>query len=474
MSTSPSWFDQEKFSRLVKKVGPKTPPPVEPAQPSAPAASAPTPASVTTDAPADEPPQGMASTARISLVSKPPSLMSEQRALPTLPRRTSSLPGLKSLFESAPKIESEAPPRTDEPIRAEEPIRADEPIRAEEPIRAPEPAFRAPPIPEESKEENLRATGPLPSPLDKTEDIRSEAPPAPVGETPTPAPTPEAAPEEGGNNIEAIWQKMALLNEELAQTIHERDQAVSDANLLREQLRVSEDSLQGNKSAEATKEEFARLVRERDDALAQSKALKSQLDALKPSAPPTFGKAPADMSKTKELVLLTGERDLARKEYAELRKQYESLKQGASTGQLPSPADSAKARKELEQQVEGFRVKLEEKNREITLLKAAGGGEGGDNSKLLDEITSLREQITKLKDEASVAQRGLALSQKALHETRETLREATEGTSLSRHNFDNLKSEVAALTQQNSMLQSQNEQLTRELAAAKSKLTSRV
>ena len=31
MSTSPSWFDQEKFSRLVKKVGPKSAPAPEPA-----------------------------------------------------------------------------------------------------------------------------------------------------------------------------------------------------------------------------------------------------------------------------------------------------------------------------------------------------------------------------------------------------------------------------------------------------------
>ena len=58
-----------------------------------------------------------------------------------------------------------------------------------------------------------------------------------------------------------------------------------------------------------------------------------------------------------------------------------------------------------------------------------------------------------------------SLSQKALQETRDTLREATEGTSLSRHNFDNLKNECAALTQQNTVLQAQNDQLSRELSA---------
>jgi hypothetical protein len=54
------------------------------------------------------------------------------------------------------------------------------------------------------------------------------------------------------------------------------------------------------------------------------------------------------------------------------------------------------------------------------------------------------------------------------------LREATEGTSLSRHNFDNIKNECAILAQQNTVLQAQNDQLTRDLAAAKSKMTSRL
>ena len=98
---------------------------------------------------------------------------------------------------------------------------------------------------------------------------------------------------------------------------------------------------------------------------------------------------------------------------------------------------------------------------------------GGDEKQEL-EGASLREQLARTKEELSIAQRGLALSQKALQQTRDTLREATEGTSLSRHNFDNLKNECAILAQQNSTLQTQNEQLTRELAAAKSKITTRM
>ena len=86
----------------------------------------------------------------------------------------------------------------------------------------------------------------------------------------------------------------------------------------------------------------------------------------------------------------------------------------------------------------------------------------------------MREQVKQAKEEASLAHRGLALSQKALQQTRDTLREATEGTSLSRHNFDNLKNECATLAQQNTVLQTQNEQLTRDLAAARSQITTRM
>ena len=294
---------------------------------------------------------------------------------------------------------------------------------------------------------------------------------APLPEIKTPG-AEDKADEIDDDNITAIWHKMSLLNEELAQTIRERDQAVADAELLREQLRLSDETLEGGGN-DATKEEFARLIRERDEALAEAAALKAKTPPGVPSssssktAALSFGKPPEDLTKSKELTMLASERDTARKQYAELRKQFEALKQEQS-----SKEDSGKFRKDLEQQLEGFRQKLEERNAEIAALKAGGSGMGDDAAKA--EIASLREQLAKVKDEASVAQRGLALSQKALHETRDTLREATEGSSLSRHNFDNLKTECASLSQQISVLQAQNDQLTRELAATKSKLTTRV
>jgi len=86
MSTSPSWFDQEKFSRLVKKVGTRPLPEAPPGQHGAEQGSIPG--------------EGMAPTSRISLVSKPPSLLAEHRALPALPRRTAPMPSLKKLFPS--------------------------------------------------------------------------------------------------------------------------------------------------------------------------------------------------------------------------------------------------------------------------------------------------------------------------------------------------------------------------------------
>ena len=414
MSTSPSWFDQEKFSRLVKKVGPK---PVTEALPPAPAAE-PENRSLLGEG-------GVVPTSRISLVSKPPSLLSEHRALPALPRRTTSLPGLKSLFQYP--AQSPPPPGPTQPS----------------------PTGAANSAPAETLPEKEEA----PEPIRPPGDNAKRDPDAGGGSL-----------SGGGDDLVAVWQKMAQLNEELAHTILERDQAVDEGMLLREQLRQADETLEGREGAAGSGEELARVAKERDEALAEAQALRVQMQPA-PSANKT------DFSKTKELTFLTGERDQARKEYAELRKQFEALKQEQNPKE-----DSGKFRKELEQQLDGFRQKLEERNREIAALKAtSGGGSGGEgDDKARQELIALREQLQRAKDEASVAQRGLALSQKALHETRDTLREATEGTSLSRHNFDNLKSECAVLAQQNTVLQAQNDQLTRELAAAKSKLTTRL
>ena len=546
MSTSPSWFDQEKFSRLVKKVGPKTVTEVLP--------------SILGSEPETRPPEHLASTARISLVSKPSSLLSEQRALPTLPRRTGPLPNLKALFP-APTPPSPAPARE---------------------------------IPAETAKE------------ESGED--------------SPAPTGTAPHEQDEGEMIEIWHKMSLLNEELARTVLERDQALHDIANLREQMRRNAEA--GAPRADGpTAEEIDKLTKERDDALAQSQGLRLQVLQAKDASAGELAKvtkerdelrAEADKLRTElqqakeastgdstnlakerddaraeaeklraelqqakeassgdafkltkdrddaraeteklrtelqqakeasagdaskltkerddaraeteklrtelqqakeasagdltkltkerddayaeldklraefmaanqsakekedagsgrvqEIASLTGERDQARRQYADLRMQFEKLKAEQSPRE-----ETIKFRKEWEQQ-------LEERDKEIVTLKASAevaAASAGDD-KLKTELGSLREQMAKLKEEASVAQRGLALSQKALQQTRDALREATEGTSLSRHNFDNLKNECAILAQQNTVLQAQVDQLTRESGASKLKITTRV
>ena len=490
MSTSPSWFDQEKLNRLVKKVGPKkqlsepsaaTPAPsssqplppaynplLSPAKPSEsqalpkasdsqplppkPSESQALPKASDSQRLPDAPPadaltateaatseQSIASTARISLVSKPSSALSEHRSLPALPRRTTPLPGLKSLFQNSPQ-EAGVPPTFEMPSVITQPL--------PEPIRAPE-----------SKPEKDEL-----GPVDADNGFPKLTDPLAAGD----------------DDLAGIWQKMALLNEELAQTIQERDHALGDINQMREQLRVSDELLAKNTGG-ATSDELAQVARERDEALAELKALKE-----KPAQRASQEiKLPDGVTKTKELVFLTQERDQARKEYSELRKQFEGFKREQTpSGPPPLPRDDvAKVRKELEQQLDGFRLQLEEKKKEIAALKAAPappplpasfGTPIEPDDKLKAEIAELKAQVTKSKEDASIAQRGLALSQKALQETRETLRDATEGTSLSRHNFDNLKNECASLTQQNTVLQAQNEQLSRELAAAKQRQSGRV
>ena len=254
---------------------------------------------------------------------------------------------------------------------------------------------------------------------------------------------------------------MELLNEELARAIHERDQALNEATVLRDELRKTEGAGEAATGVGVSVEELELVSKQRDDAIAEAQGLRARM-LLAQAAP----KDPAAPSKTQELTLVTGERDQARKEYASLRTQFETFKHD----QAPKE-DSEKNRKEFEQQLEELRQKVAERDREIAGLKSISTG--GDDQ-LRQEVLTLREQLARAKDEASVAQRGLALSQKALQETRDTLREATEGSSLSRHNFDNLKNECAMLSQQVSTLQAQNEQLTRELSAAKSKKTGRL
>ena len=73
---------------------------------------------------------------------------------------------------------------------------------------------------------------------------------------------------QAGDDLSAVWHKMALLNEELAHAILERDQAVNEGVVLREQLRQADEALEGGQGASTPTEELARVIAERDEALA--------------------------------------------------------------------------------------------------------------------------------------------------------------------------------------------------------------
>ena len=319
------------------------------------------------------------------------------------------------------------------------------------------------------------------------------APPSPVAQV-------EPASESEQEELSEIWQKMSLLNEELARATLDRDQALHDLANLREQMRRTRETreeqnhppsteelaklakerddaiahaqglrvqvLQAKDAASGSAEELAKLTKERDEALAEGQTLRAQLleekDAARENEAAASGRA-------QEMAILTHERDQSRRQYADLRADFEKLK----AEQAPRE-ETVKFRKEWEQQLDELKRKLEEKDKEIAALKTSAETAGGADEKIKQEIASLRQQMAKSKEEASIAQRGLALSQMALQQTRDTLREATEGTSVSRHNFDNLKNECALLAQQNTVLQAQIDQLTRDLNAAKAKVTTRL
>jgi hypothetical protein len=265
MSTSPSWFDQEKFSRLVKKVGPKTVP-------------EPLPAHMGAEREHRSSGDGVASTAHISLVSKPPSLLSEHRALPAMPRRTTPLPSIKNLFPY-PTTPPLAPPL--------------------------EPQTETQPAGGEKKEKF------------GNEDVETE----PGHET---------------EELSEVWHKMGLLNEELAQAIHDRDQALSEGSVLREQLRQADEEFETRESGGTPpSEELSGLTKERDEAIAEAKNLREQMEKEQESA-----KDLRSTSQSQELTLLTDERDQARKQYVAVRKQYEDLK----AEQTSKPDQSSRAK----------------------------------------------------------------------------------------------------------------------------------
>jgi hypothetical protein len=226
----------------------------------------------------------------------------------------------------------------------------------------------------------------------------------------------------------------------------ERDQAQAELEVTRSSgLGGSDDKLA---------EDLAKAISERDEARMEVIVLRSRNEAAEQTRRDTDAMA----SQLEELSHVIDERDSVRRDYASLREQFETLKLDRS--QL----DSNEANQALQDEIQMLRDQL------AAGAPAGESGGGADAAGNSAELAALKEQVKLAREETSLAHRGLALSQKALQETREALREATEGTSSSKGNLEEMKKERATLVRQNMLLQGQNEQLQRDLSAAKAKL----
>ncbi len=470
MSTSPSWFDQDKFSRLVKKVGPKsaaaTGAPTAPAKPAsrpsaresaptpeapslftAPAAKAPALAPVQKDEPLFAPdPEPIPETAPapIPQPSEPirslplsSSAPAETPAPSPLRQRTTPLPNLKPIFEYDKPVS--LPPSQSQPMPGRPVLTPQTPVLPTPPYETF--GLRDAPLgfTEEEQEE---------------EESEEEIPALPESITEAKAEPPEPA----------SWDISNTLKEDLSRVTEERDDARRQSDLLRSQLLEYDDVSKERDELAAKVEELSRVVEERDDARNESNLLRSQLQ----QAEEANGAAQAQASSPEELSRALEERDGARRDYASLREQFENLK----LEHVRLRGEPAKKDPALEAELETLRAQLAERDQQIAELKNAPAPEPVP-APISEDTSALQTQLNQAREDASIAQRGLALSQKALQETRDALREASEGSSMAKTNLDNLKNECATLVQQNMLLQAQHDQLTRELNALKAKVAGR-
>ena len=577
MSTSPSWFDQEKFSRL-KKVGPK----VVVLKPLSTTAPLPNPATLQppvqkesqflpeqkVSQPLPEPPASEAAPevkeSQPLPVEEKASEASPEAAEPPVSEATPEvkesqpLPVEEKADETLPEAASEPPPE----VKASQPLPEPETpseedlspvpatpqaasqrmmtsqsvslknLRSEippvapptpEPIRAPADSSgpKAPPLPIDSKV-LLRRTSTLPALKAITQPDGIPVVLDPAASLPVRAPAASAAVVQSAEDLAAAWEKITQLNFEVELAVKERDQALTENVLLRDQLKQADEQITLQDAAIEHTEAMERIQLERDDALADAKSLREELQQ-------TLA-AKASSVSSEELNQTIEERDRMRRQYMDLREQFEILKQehlhgssgsgnSASSEELNTVRGQLAAKEqevgsirqqlsELENERDSIRLLLSAQRAEVELiqgqlaerakeLESARQDSGGNSSELENlrqqlaakdqelaaakqnnggdealkaEITSLREQVEQAKEEASIPQRGLALSQKALKETRDALREANDGAALAKASLENIKKENATLVQQNMLLQAQNDQVSRELSSVKAKL----
>jgi hypothetical protein len=451
MSTSPSWFDQEKFSRLVKKVGAK------------PAAGAPAPSGAAAPArPAKEAKPRQAPEAAARAANRIPSSALAPSVKPSQPIQvrppTSFIPAPAPVApepETEPEIdETEAVETTDDPIAS-----ATVPAPSESPM----PDFPASILPPEPRSVSplSRRTTPLPNLKSLFEYDKS--PVAPI--EPAEAPAEKAAPEkkeipEGPKQIDSKtempesdaddqdipWTSSGSLAEEPIRAGEPEAARPGEVELLRSQLSSLDD-----------------ITQERDDARREADLLREKLKQTETEEPKTA--APTSGAGSEDLTRAIEDRDSARRDYAMLREQFELLKQD----QFRLRNEGPKKDPELEREVQSLRTQIAEREEELNSLKLDPIGVDPEVDSLREEADVLQKQLNQAREEASIAQRGLALSQKALQETRDALREATEGSSQMKSSLESLKNECATLVQQNMLLQAQHDQLSREISTLRTK-----
>jgi archaellum component FlaC len=411
MSTSPSWFDQEKFSHLVKKVGRK-------------------PASGTPEAPARVPPptapeKDTRRLARASLAPKAP----ETLAQPPAPAG-SSLPPLDTVIRAP----------ADPNVKETDPTHS--------PISLPNPEVR-------SVSPLARRTTPLPNLKPIFEYEKPEVPSAIVG--------PDSA-EAKSESDEEPEEKEEVSSPEVADKpsfpgFQQPSEDLSSGWSSGPSLKDDPFRPKGESETEGA-QEMDELLQELEDARNEAALLRAQLEeADKPRASSQASGGDDELTRALE------ERDRVRRDYAGLREQFETLKHE----QVRTRGESGGEGAEDSDQLAELRKELAERDEEINAVKISSIGLEDVIQTLKQELNAVQTQIHPSRDEASIAQRGLALSQKALQETRDALREASESSSHMKTSLENLKNECSTLVQQNIMLQAQNEQLTRELNALKNK-----
>jgi hypothetical protein len=427
MSTSPSWFDQEKFSRLVKKVGAK------------PAAGGTT----KETKPRQAPEAATRAANRIPSSALAPSVKASQ----PMGKPTAPLPPMPAPEPISPEPEMDEP-EMNEPEVAETPA---EPIASENPL----PDFPSSILPPEPRSVSplSRRTTPLPNLKSLFEYDKSPVPPAASAETPEKKEIP-AGPKQIDSKTELTepeaddrdipWTSPALLPEEPAAATESRP---GELELLRDQLSKLDE-----------------ITQERDDARRESEMLRARL--MQADEPKSGGAgAPA----SDELTRALEDRDGARRDYAGLREQFETLK----ADQFRLRNEGPKKDPELQHEIESLRAQIAEREEELNSMKLDPIGMDPEVDSLREEADVLQKQLNQAREEASIAQRGLALSQKALQETRDALREATEGSSQMKSSLESLKNECATLVQQNMLLQAQHDQLSREISNLRTKSLAR-